>query len=403
MNVLMKDWSTPVDICNRIRREWDKGRILAAMLDGEAVFPLRIPLKKPDTRALAEHFELARQWVAGLALMDKEKTAAGYRLEWREFTHRQLGGNRIPVAAIIESERDGLALIGKQHDAARFRELAATIAGAFPALAPWLSRHPLTVLDQAGNWPSLLAVLDWAARHPCSGAYLRQIDAIGVDTKFIERHKGLLGEMLDLVLPPGAIDTQHSGANGFERRYGFKSKPVQIHFRFLDQGLRIQGLSDLAVTSDEFARLAPAVKRVFITENEINFFAFPDVPYSLVLFGSGYGFDHLAQTEWLQSKEIFYWGDIDTHGYAILDQLRSKFPAAHSLLMDRATLLEHKNFWGSEERPTARELERLRPDEAALYDDLRFNRIAPALRLEQERIAYDSVKAALADAGLPRR
>lgn len=381
----MNDWSTPDDILSRVRRDWDNGRILAAMLGGEPVFPLRILLKKPNSQALSDHFESARQWISGLT------AAEGFQLDWREFNHRQLGRNRIPIAAIVESELDGLALIGKQRDAARFRALVATIATANPELAPWLKKRPLTVLDQAENWPRLLAVLDWVMRHPRSGIYLRQIDAAGVDTKFIEQHRGLLAELLDILLPPDAVDAQFTGVGGFERRYGFKSKPVQIRFRLLDQGLRIQGLSDLLVTSDEFARLALSVKRVFITENEINFLAFPDVPDSMVLFGAGYGFDHLAQAEWLHGKEIFYWGDIDTHGYAILDQLRCKFPAVHSLLMDRATLLEHRNLCGSEERPTFRELERLRKDESALYDDLRYNRIAPALRLEQERIGFSWV------------
>ena len=398
MSVPVNDWSSPDDIRKRIRREWGNGRILAAMLEGDPVFPLRIPLKKPNTQALSTHFELARQWIAGLTAAAGEH--AGYQLEWIEFNHRQLGRNRIPVAAIVESEQDGLALIGKQRDAARFRALAATIAGNFPALSPWLKKRPLTVFDHAENWPRLLAVLDWVVRHPRSGVYLRQIDVAGVDTKFIERHRGLLGELLDILLAPEEIDSQFTGASGFERRYGFKFKPVLIRFRFLDQKLRIQGLSDLAVTSDEFARLALPVKWVFITENEINFLAFPDVPDSLVLFGAGYGFDHFAQAEWLQNKEIFYWGDIDTHGFAILDQLRSKFPEVHSLLMDRATLLEHKDFWGSEDRPTSRELAHLRPDESAFYDDLRFDRIVPDLRLEQERIAYAWVKAVLVDIGL---
>ncbi len=398
MSVPINSWSTSDDIRSRVCREWDNGRILAAMLGGEPVFPLRIPLKKPNSQALSAHFEPARLWISGLVAAAGE--LAGYQLEWREFNHPQLGRNRIPVAAVLESERDGLTLIGKRRDAARFRALAATITTAYPKLIPWLKKRPLTVLDQAENWPQLLAVLDWIVAHPRPDIYLRQIDATGVDTKFIERHRGLLSEMLDILLAPEAIDTQFSGASGFERRYGFKSKPEQIRFRFLDRSLRIQGLSDLAVPSAEFARLAPTVKRVFITENEINFLAFPDVPDSMVLFGSGYGFDHFAQAEWLQSKEIFYWGDIDTHGYAILDQLRSKFPAARSLLMDRATLLEHKNFWGSEERPTARELERLRPDEAALYDDLRFDRIAPSLRLEQERIGFAWINSELEKAGL---
>ena len=32
--------------------------------------------------------------------------------------------------------------------------------------------------------------------------YLRQVDVPGVDTKFIERHKGVLTELLDVQLDP---------------------------------------------------------------------------------------------------------------------------------------------------------------------------------------------------------
>ena len=100
--------------------------------------------------------------------------------------------------------------------------------------------------------------------------------------------------------------------------------------------------------------------------------------------------------DWLREREIFYWGDIDTHGYAILDQLRGHFPQARSLLMDRATLLAHRTLWGREDTPTQRDLSRLHPEEASLYDDLRRDRLAPALRLEQERIGFAWVENMLA-------
>lgn len=45
----MNSWTTLDDIHSRIQREWNNGRILAAMLGGEAIFPLRIPLKKPNS------------------------------------------------------------------------------------------------------------------------------------------------------------------------------------------------------------------------------------------------------------------------------------------------------------------------------------------------------------------
>lgn len=202
------------------------------------------------------------------------------------------------------------------------------------------------------------------------------------------------------MLPPDRIDGRYSGAKNFEQRYGFKRKPAQVRLRFLDRKFSIQGLSDVAVTGEEFAQMALPIKRVFVTENEINFLSFPEVTDGLMLFGAGYGFEHLAQAGWLRQKEIYYWGDIDTHGFAILDQLRSAFPAAHSLMMDRATLLEHRMFWGNEDRPASRQLERLNAGELALYDDLRFDRIAPSLRLEQERISFAWVNAELERTGL---
>ncbi len=45
----------------------------------------------------------------------------------------------------------------------------------------------------------------------------------------------------------------------------------------------------------------------------------------------------LAQADWLARCQVSYWGDIDTHGFAILDQLRTYIPHAHSLLMDRVS------------------------------------------------------------------
>jgi hypothetical protein len=56
--------------------------------------------------------------------------------------------------------------------------------------------------------------------------------------------------------------------------------------------------------------------------------------------------------------------------------------------MDRATLAAFQNLWGNEPQPTRRDLPRLNAEEQALYNDLRDNRLAPNLRLEQERIAY---------------
>lgn len=56
--------------------------------------------------------------------------------------------------------------------------------------------------------------------------------------------------------------------------------------------------------------------------------------------------------------------------------------------MDQETLLAHRLHWGEEPEPARHDLSRLTTEEAAVYDDLRFERLQPRLRLEQERIGY---------------
>jgi hypothetical protein len=64
--------------------------------------------------------------------------------------------------------------------------------------------------------------------------------------------------------------------------------------------------------------------------------------------------------------------------------------------MDRTTLMAFEPLWGCEESQINRDLVRLRPDEQAIYDDVRDNRIRPQFRLEQERIGFGWVLDALA-------
>jgi hypothetical protein len=68
----------------------------------------------------------------------------------------------------------------------------------------------------------------------------------------------------------------------------------------------------------------------------------------MVVFGLGYGLERLADVEWLRQVEVHYWGDIDTHGFGILNRLRARLPDAHSFLMDRSTLEAHRALWGQE-------------------------------------------------------
>jgi len=96
---------------------------------------------------------------------------------------------------------------------------------------------------------------------------------------------------------------------------------------------------------------------------------------------------------------LIYWGDLDTHGFAILSRLRHSFPHARSMLMDRATLLAHQTQWVTEPSPTTADLGLLTQAEQELYRALTMNELGPAIRLEQERVSFAALERALRQAG----
>ena len=389
-------WSTPADIVAGVQRLWDSGVLLAARFDGAPLFPYELRLRQPGVAVMGEQFEQVRTWVAMLKAGSRAEQGHGYDLTWRDINHRQLGRNSIPFAAVIDTEAEALRMIGRGRDARQFDTLAAATLSSFPELRAWVRSHPRKLLEHASGWERILAVLHWFVAHPRPAIYLRQLDIHGVDTKFIEARKGLFAELLDQVLPPTAI-LDATGPRQFEGRYGLLGKPPLIRFRMLDEAHYIGGLSDLTVPVTQFAQLRTCVERVFVTENDINALAFPQVGSSMVIFGGGYGIDRLAQIDWLRDRDIAYWGDIDTHGFAILDRLRAVLPAVRSLLMDTATFQAHRHLWISEDadKRFTGELTRLTDDEHALYDTLRDNVLGERLRLEQERIAYGWVTTAI--------
>lgn len=378
-------WTSPQQAKAQLLRLWQRGELLRDAVTGQARFPLRLSLKAPSSTDITERFEAVRAWSAQWA-----QTSA-VRVQWQTVRHRVQGAQQLPASVWIETMEDALAWLGKQREWGRFAAQVMTTRQTHPALLAWLEKHPLQALELSAQWQRLLAIVTWLAEHPRPALYARQVDLPGVHSKFIEAHRHVLGDLLDLALPATAVDASKTGIAQFAARYGFLDKPLRVRWRVLDPALHpVPGTvcPDVTLDAQSFGRLELAVRRVFITENEINFLAFPPVPDAIVIFGAGYGWDALARSQWLNNCPLHYWGDIDTHGFGILDQLRGYFGHVTSFLMDRATLEAHTLVWGHEDKPLRVDLHRLTAQERELYDDLRDNRIRTGLRLEQEHIGF---------------
>ena len=380
-------WTSKSELKAQVQKLWDSGAPLAELAGAPSRFPLRLRLKTPTSSDMGAQFNQVRTWAAEL------RKTPHVRIVEREFNHKVLGKNALPGEVWLDSLEAAIEIVGKRRESKVFQEITAITKDALPELIPWLQRYPLKALSFGDVWKELLSIVQWMKANPQPGIFVRQIDLPGIHTKFVETHQSILTELLEICLDANFINGQASGSRAFEQRFGFKSKPTLVRFRVLDPRLTFWPISssDNALDLETFAKLNCEIEDIYITENEINYLAFPDLPLSLVIFGKGFGlFPLLESAAWLRKSRVFYWGDIDTQGFSILNQARKIVPEIHSFLMDSDTLNKHLDMVVEEPKalPDA-EFCFLTKEELAVCKSLRdLNHHANA-RLEQERIGWN--------------
>lgn len=376
----MTAWTTPEDVETKVRRRWKSGALLRAHGLDEPFEPIAMPLRRPSSAELAERLDDARRWAATIATasdggrrFDVENTSVG---------GRAIGRSTIPGRVIVRSFDQAWQLLGVREEVRRYDRVLSASAG-LGEVRQWVLAHPIRAAGLADDWPSILAARDWLEWHRGSGLYLRQVDAPGVDTKLIERHRGVLAALLDAP----------SSVTEFAQSLGYAVKPARVRMRFDPALLGMPAeLTEAEFRLDELTRMDVDPSHALIVENEISYLSVPVPHRGVVLYGKGYDAAGPASLDWLRPASerdaVTYWGDIDTHGFRILDRVRARLPGVRSILMDRDTLLRHEERWGHEATPSNAPLPRLTRDEAALYADLVSNRHGPSIRLEQERIDW---------------
>ncbi len=371
----MSAWSTPADVAAKVRRRWDDGSLLRAYAGAVPFEPVEVPLRGPGAGEIGDDLARARDWVA--ALDAGARDGRRYVLRWRDVGGRLVGRNRLPERAVVESLDQAFDLLGVRGEVRRFDGVLA-VADAEPVVREWVLSQPHKALDLSDDLPALVAAYRWCEESRGSGRYVREITAPGVDTKFAERHRAVLAGWL------GVSGT----AAGFVAGLGLAAKPTLVRLR-VDPSLGLPPpLSEVAVRADELAALELRPARALIVENEITYLSVPVPAGGLVIWGRGFDVDQAGRLPWLAGCDVVYWGDLDTHGFAILDRLRAWLPQARSVLMDSATLLEHRDRWVGEDRPTQAVLTRLTAEEDDVYRGLVSDRWGERVRLEQERIDW---------------
>ncbi|MEZ5653134.1 MAG: DUF2220 family protein [Burkholderiaceae bacterium] len=389
---------SPADIARLLTRRFDLAqRQWLAGTQGRSDsmpegFPIEIGLSVPTEARAVRELEAVRAWLAAWQQWQSANADAGAgpaahgRLVWGERRWRVLGLQALPERIIIEHPAQCAQWAGQLERWQRACQRYGDVMRVWPQLADAAARAFAVLADyETADFERLLTLVAWLDRHPASALYVRQLPVPGLDTKWLDSRRRLVGEWL------GALRGVDPGTVEFHELCGLRPISRLIRVRLLDPALRhqVSGLGDLTLPLESFAALALRPARVIVVENLQTGLAFEDLPGGMVIMSLGYGVDALAAIPWLAGIPVCYWGDLDTHGLAILNRARHYLPHIESVLMDEATLLEHQPYWGHEAAPSEQGGDdRLTEAEARLLADLRRGRWGIGVRLEQERIDW---------------
>ncbi len=350
------------------------------MLLDPTAWPLKMSLGSPKSAAAAADFaslyrtvrdlhQAAHAW--GATLIDKPRDIAG-------------STQRVPTHLIVPTIDVYAAIAGDPWPATiNDARQHLTELGLDPA-DPTTPRILRTVRGWEAVDLQLLRTVAayFHARGPATRLTARQIPVDGVHAKWIEQHKAavkLLSGLDDL---------------------GLVERPSTVNFTYLDPDHRAAGQRHHdSYTLSDAHQLAYQPDLVIICENDDTALYYPPIPRAISLRGSGHAATRLAHIPWLNDVPLLvYWGDIDHHGYEILDNLRHVLDRpVPSICMDLDTYQQHERYGTRTDRhgrpinPAPRQQVRhLTPDETAVYQLLTSPGHTGPLRIEQERIAYPS-------------
>lgn len=357
---------------------------LQSHLRNEPFFPKTIDrIGKITSSSIREKITELQIAVEELYKNSKDKLGYGYTVNKGDVNFRRTGSHTLPQSVTFETVDDFIEFIGKKKEWKSFQTNSALILQQIPQLNEWVFNNPLSVIENDAKWADILKVCNYFLATPKPELYTRQLP-VDLHTKFIEQNEAVIKSLLDNLIPGYIKDASEKQLS---KRFHLLYDEPTIRIRLLDNSLKIENLSDLRIPLSDFENIFIGCRNILLTENKMNFLALPQLPASIAIWsGGGFMVSHLKNIHWLKNKNIFYWGDLDAHGYLMLHQMRTYFSQTISVMMDSITFdLFKKEGLVKGEKINAENLYLLTPDEKKMFDYFKLNN----LRFEQEKIKQD--------------
>jgi len=359
----------------------------------DTFFPLIIPCNKGNPN---DDFEKRSKELKEIHENSKNNGKKSYIYETAEVSSRTNGKQTVITKIYFDDISDYLFFIGKKSAFETLVQAASIISENLKTnfskqeFNSWIIKNNEKLSDKSvedeidAYWKSICLCANWLYANSGSNLYLRTIP-LEVHSKFIENNQTIIHSLIS--------SEKITKENSFIKQHGLSEKPSHIRFRFLDMTLLPEDFTpiEMILTSGDFNNIYKAafmkdVKTIYIVENEMVYLTFPKVRNAICIWGHGFTAGQFKQFSWLNNYQLFYFGDLDEHGYEILSMFRIAFSGTKSICMNMDTLNEFDRFRVEGEVLTGEHIPaKLNEDEMLVFMTLRNDK--KRNRLEQERIS----------------
>ena len=357
----------------------------------ESFFPLTI---RADTGNVNDDLLQRQKDLQSLIAKSKNKTGSGYALELETVQSRRNGEQTFISRILFETKDDFLSFINENKSYKRFYNAIELVKESHllstEKICEWSKSHLNDLQSEPESshyWSDICLCAEWLNKNQDSKLYIREIP-LPVHTKFIEQNSKLIQSLTE----------KSDSAVSFEDTFGLKTKPCSVRFRSISEKVSLPfsttNLSECQIPIKDFECLdkefSDQIKNIFIVENEMVYLTFPKVPNSICIWGHGYTVNSLNNVKWFNSKRIYYFGDLDEHGFDILSSYRRFYPDIQSFCMDRDTWNKYQMFAVEGKKLDGSKVPENLKDAERLFFCILHN--SKKDRIEQERISVEYIK-----------
>lgn len=366
----------PADLAPRWARQWENPDLRAArLLDEPDAWPASLTIGRPTTT------EVVETWQETAAAIRTWRELRHGAVRWETATFRATGAPvEIPVAWEIARPVEWIAAAADRRVRAEYEALRTLLDDTDPLFhralvrerSLWKSKAIPEVIQAA----RLALLLEPGA---AAGQPLRSLSLAGIDSKFFERHRGLILRLLDLRHDgePGrqGLETFLDAARGNDHWLLVADLGIEPSLPFPRLRVRATDLASRLETDS-----------LLVVENENCLHLLPeDLPGVIAILGTGNNLSWLGSPA-LRATRIAYWGDLDTWGLTLFARARSHAPHLAPVLMTREVFDLHAACAVPEAAPASGDPPPgLTPEEADLYRHL--------LSLERGRLEQEFLSA----------